>query len=617
MSGYIGPIPVPQGIQNKESFTATAAQTTFNTNGYTDGAFISVYLNGVRLVNGTDYTATNGSDVVLASAANTGDVLDFETFNSFSLVSQTFDNLTTKNPTHEDTDGGRESALSFQGEQSGGEISTLAAIQASHDGTADDEKGDLIFRTNDGNDGASPTERMRIDSAGEITLTGNIANTSGDFTLDVDGDIVLDANGAQLRFKDDGTEIGVISNSSNDLQIVSSVSDADMIFRGNDGGTPFNALTLDMSDAGTAIFNNKVGIGTSSPSEQINLVGSGGTSKIRFDGDSSNLQNNFIGITGYDDLIIASDEANSASASTIQFRVDATERMRIDSDGKTTLTNTSAGASTTPLVLHNASSNANTDVKMLLAPCTTAADRPVILAATNDGSNVCHFTISTPNGGTPVERIRFQGNGQIDIGTTTNVFSNTSTNGTNLFNNGSHNISSTGTMNFFLNRNGAGEIVRFHNLTSAVGSISVASSSTAYNTSSDYRLKENIVDLTDGISKVKELQPRRFNWIADDTNTPIDGFIAHEAATVVPESVEGKKDGVEVWNEGEEIPDGFDVGDNKLDSGGNTIPLMQGIDQAKLVPLLTAALQEAIAKIETLESENTAIKDRLDALEAE
>ena len=60
MSGYIGPVPVPQGIQNKETFTATAGQTTFNTNGYTDGAFINVYLNGVRLINGTDYTATNG-----------------------------------------------------------------------------------------------------------------------------------------------------------------------------------------------------------------------------------------------------------------------------------------------------------------------------------------------------------------------------------------------------------------------------------------------------------------------------------------------------------------------------------------------------------------------------
>jgi len=170
MSGYIGPIPVPQGIQNKETFTATAGQTTFNTNGYTDGAFINVYLNGVRLINGTDYTATNGSDVVLTQAASVSDVLDFETFNSFSLVDQTFDNITLKNPTHEDTDGGRESAVSFKGEQSGGEISTLAAIQASHDGTSDDEKGELIFKTNDGNDGASPTEAMRIDSDGSIGI---------------------------------------------------------------------------------------------------------------------------------------------------------------------------------------------------------------------------------------------------------------------------------------------------------------------------------------------------------------------------------------------------------------------------------------------------------------
>ncbi len=69
MSGYIGPLPVPQGIQRKQSFTATASQTTFNTNGYTDGDFINVYLNGVRLINGTDYTATNGSDIVLTTGA--------------------------------------------------------------------------------------------------------------------------------------------------------------------------------------------------------------------------------------------------------------------------------------------------------------------------------------------------------------------------------------------------------------------------------------------------------------------------------------------------------------------------------------------------------------------
>ena len=110
MAGYLGASPVPQGIQKKESFTATAGQTTFNTTGYTSGNFINVFLNGVRLVNGTDYTATNGSDIVLASAASASDVLDFETFNEFSLVDHEFTNsISLKNATHEDTDGGRES----------------------------------------------------------------------------------------------------------------------------------------------------------------------------------------------------------------------------------------------------------------------------------------------------------------------------------------------------------------------------------------------------------------------------------------------------------------------------------------------------------------------------
>ena len=252
MSGYIGPIPVPQGIQNKESFTATAAQTTFNTNGYTDGAFISVYLNGVRLVNGTDYTATNGSDVVLASAANTGDVLDFETFNSFSLVSQTFDNLTTKNPTHEDTDGGRESALSFQGEQSGGEISTLAAIQASHDGTADDQKGDLIFKTNDGSDNNAPTERLRIDSDGSIvpaTLgtsnvklglnAGKVIASGGNYNT-----VIGEEAGAALSTGDVNTFVGYQSGDATTTS-------------GNNVGVGYASLTTNiLSSKNVAIGNN-------------------------------------------------------------------------------------------------------------------------------------------------------------------------------------------------------------------------------------------------------------------------------------------------------------------------------------------------------------------------
>ena len=192
MAGYIGSTPVPQGIQEQQSFTATAGQTTFNTLGYTDGNTIRVTLNGVLLEGGgVDYTATNGSDIVLTAAASVDDVLTFETFNEFQLVSQTMttptisggtlkSNVTLKNDTEQDTDGGRASKIIYQGEQSGGEISTLAEIQASHDGTADDEKADLIFRVNDGNDGTSPTEVLRIDSAGRVGVgTDPAAITDG------------------------------------------------------------------------------------------------------------------------------------------------------------------------------------------------------------------------------------------------------------------------------------------------------------------------------------------------------------------------------------------------------------------------------------------------------
>jgi hypothetical protein len=147
----------------------------------------------------------------------------------------------------------------------------------------------------------------------------------------------------------------------------------------------------------------------------------------------------------------------------------------------------------------------------------------------------------------------------------------------------------------------------FHNNTNTVGSISHDNVSTSYNTSSDYRLKENIVDLDGAIDRVKQLLPRRFNFLASPEKT-VDGFIAHEAQAVVPEAVKGTHNELQVWQEDEELPDGVSVGDNKLDEYGNTIPKYQGIDQSKLVPLLTAALQEAIGRIETLEAEVAALK---------
>jgi hypothetical protein len=124
------------------------------------------------------------------------------------------------------------------------------------------------------------------------------------------------------------------------------------------------------------------------------------------------------------------------------------------------------------------------------------------------------------------------------------------------------------------------------------------SNSVQYNSGSDYRLKENVVDLTDAIDRVKQLNVYRFNFI-DEPDRVVDGFIAHEAQEVVPEAVSGTKDAMQ-------IQDIYDEEGNVI--GTQEVPDYQGIDQAKLVPLLTAALQEAIAEIESL-------KARVEALE--
>jgi hypothetical protein len=94
MSGYIGATPVPQATQSRQSFTATASQTSFATAGYSAG-FLDVYLNGVHLLDSADYTATNGSDIVLTVGAAAGDVLEVVSYSTFEVLDPTFTGTTT------------------------------------------------------------------------------------------------------------------------------------------------------------------------------------------------------------------------------------------------------------------------------------------------------------------------------------------------------------------------------------------------------------------------------------------------------------------------------------------------------------------------------------------
>jgi hypothetical protein len=145
--------------------------------------------------------------------------------------------------------------------------------------------------------------------------------------------------------------------------------------------------------------------------------------------------------------------------------------------------------------------------------------------------------------------------------------------------------------------------VTFYNSNGAVGNITTDGSATAYNTSSDYRLKENVVPMSDALQRISKLKPSRFNFISDDKKI-VDGFIAHEVQAVVPEAISGEKDAMRD-EEYEVTPavlddDGKEVTPAVM--GTRSVPEYQGIDQSKLVPLLVGALQELAARLEALEN---------------
>lgn len=155
------------------------------------------------------------------------------------------------------------------------------------------------------------------------------------------------------------------------------------------------------------------------------------------------------------------------------------------------------------------------------------------------------------------------------------------------------------------NNTNSGAAMRFQQTISGstqVGSITFDGTSTSYLTSSDYRLKENVVDMTGAVDRVKQLKPSRFNFIGfSDT---VDGFLAHEAQAVVPESVTGVKDAVKT-EEYEITPAVLDESGDIITEaviGTREVPDYQSIDKSKLVPLLVGAIKELTARIEALEA---------------
>jgi len=268
------------------------------------------------------------------------------------------------------------------------------------------------------------------------------------------------------------------------------------------------------------------------------------------------------------------------STNHLQFNSGDAERMRLDSSGNVGIgTSTISGKLTLAgddafeaITLRDNTSSANM-FSITCAEYTGAGGNPNKLSAANSSA------ISFETSGS--ERMRIDSSGNLLVGTT--GLPSSTNKGTAL-----RPVSLDRTIIQMSSASVATgvELIQLRNPNGQVGFIGTNASSTTYQTTSDYRLKENVTDITDGIARIKLLNPSRFNFIVD-ADTTVDGFLAHEAQEVVPEAVSGEKDAV--------------------DEDGN--PNYQGIDQSKLVPLLTAALQEAVAKIETLEAKVTALEN--------
>lgn len=219
---------------------ATRLVATDGTNWYDVFASGGQY-GGSFLADGT--VDVNGKNLVLDADGDTMIINSTDDRIEFSIAGTGVGNFTNSSSSFVITSGVQDADIIFKGDDGGAAITALTldmsdAGKATFNGVVDADAGITV-------------DNITIDGT-EIDLS------SGDLTLDVAGDIILDAAGNDLIFQSAGTAIGHITNSSSDLVIESKVSDKDMIFKGNDGGSVITALTLDMSGAGAATFNNDV-----------------------------------------------------------------------------------------------------------------------------------------------------------------------------------------------------------------------------------------------------------------------------------------------------------------------------------------------------------------------
>ncbi len=477
-------------------------------------------------------------------------------------------------------------------------------------------------------DATNNVDKIKIFSDGHTDIHGNVDFISGgiDVTgaITGTGDLTIDTNTLHVDSSNNRVGIGTTSP-SNSLDIGS----GNIQFSGGNGSaltwsadvsshylkftTALNGLTLNgygglaFETAGAnermrIDSSGNVGIGTTSPSNLLTLTHSANASDGLIVKNTNNSQGSAVAIVSIRGGDNASGrleiECNGQNHNLIEDSVgnltiedNGTERMRINSDGDVLIGRTTTIDTSEVFGIQGPSGDHAT-----FGITTDGTTNMGIISFNDGGGNFMgqiryqHSTDSMQFFTPGSERMRIGSSGFVGIGTTTAdknlvvkrsgnvVVAGIEADAASAVNIDLSSSISTGRAFFF----------RFLYNGNITGNVYSDGSTTVYNTGSDYRLKENVVGISDGITRLKALKPSRFNF-KRDSSTTVDGFLAHEVSSIVPEAISGTKD--EVATE-----DNEETGVKKGD------PIYQGIDQSKLVPLLVAALQEAIVRIEALEA---------------
>lgn len=425
MAGYLGAIPVPQATQHRESFTATSGQTTFNTAGYTVG-FLDVYLNGSHL-SPADFTATNGSDVVLASGASADDVCDIISYTAFEVNSQTFTGTTTLdgavviNESSADVDfrvesNGNANMLFVDGGNNAVGIGTgsptvlldLEGISpvirlTDSDATGTPESqisgagGDLIFDADRDNEKSSTlikfnvdgSEAMRIDSSGNVGIgevpsawlsaytalqiggAGNVVGSTDNSFVAVGANAYLDSTNSRYEYinTDYATQYYQVDGTHVWRTAASGSADAAITWseamRIASSGDLLVGTASDYAENVQAAFYGASNGGISLAS------GTSGLSRLMFADGVAGTAGAYVG------SIIYSHADNS-----MRFNVNGgTERMRIDSSGNLLVGKTSPSGSTVGAEMRSAGT----------VIATVANDYPLYLNRTSSDGDIAKF----------------------------------------------------------------------------------------------------------------------------------------------------------------------------------------------------------------------------------